>query len=573
MRAARGLRSQLFSFAVVAAVPFGAFAAGQPAAATSWGASAMVKIRPGDPPQNGPWTVDVAAARNEFEAFQVGFSGAARRVTATATDLTGPGGVLHACPDNAEGCVRDVRLYGEPLITLRRASSLDTESATGAWPDALVPQYDEFWGEARDWNVTSRAGESHAIWVEVFVPPGTPAGQYQGSVTVSLDGKALQPVTVRLTVWGFTLPSTASAKSAFGMSYGTIQTGFGWTTYDAARVEDLRYAFGWFALDHRISLSHIDDGWSFTDVSYFTTKYGPLLSGTSPARLAGAKMTALEYFGSDGNINAWSSAFTAKGWEKALFQYTCDEPPATCAWTDIPSRATVAHGAQPTPLRTLVTTTIDEANANGVASAIDVLVPVINFMDDKQGQYATDQRGKYDTFLAPGWPKELWMYQSCMSHGCGGADSWATGWPSYMIDANPVRNRAMQWMLYRYGATGELYWDTGWAMAQQHNDAWRNQWYFSGNGDGTLFYPGTKAKIGGTHDIPIASIRLKMIREGMEDYEYLKILDDCVPGDGMAAATALFPTAYSAGDAGKTAGLVAARAAIADEIVRKGCSP
>src|SRR5262249_7492561 len=45
-------------------------------------------------------------------------------------------------------------------------------------------------------------------------------------------------------------------------------------------------------------------------------------------------------------------------------------------------------------------------------------------------------------------------------------------------------------------------------------------------GDGVLLYPGTPARIGGVHDIPIASLRLKMIREGREDYEYLKLLVD-----------------------------------------------
>ena len=47
---------------------------------------------------------------------------------------------------------------------------------------------------------------------------------------------------------------------------------------------------------------------------------------------------------------------------------------------------------------------------------------------------------------------------------------------------------------------------------------------FGGNGDGTLFYPGRPARIGGHTEIPIESIRLKLIRKGMEDYEYLALL-------------------------------------------------
>jgi hypothetical protein len=42
--------------------------------------------------------------------------------------------------------------------------------------------------------------------------------------------------------------------------------------------------------------------------------------------------------------------------------------------------------------------------------------------------------------------------------------------------------------------------------------------------DGTLFYPGTPDRIGGTRHVPVESIRLKLIREGLEDYEYLVLL-------------------------------------------------
>ena len=222
------------------------------------------------------------------------------------------------------------------------------------------------------------------------------------------------------------------------------------------------------------------------------------------------------------------------------------------------------------PVRTLVTTTIQEADASGTSPVIDRLVPVINFMDDKAGlPYAGDQRPWYDPFLSDP-SRELWMYQSCMSHDCGGAAGWATGWPTYVIDASAVRNRAMQWMLYRYGATGELYYETGYALATKR-DAWADQWAYTGNGDGTLFYPGTVAKIGGRTPIPIASIRLKMIREGMEDLEYLKLLERCGHGDqARAVARGLFPHAYSAGAVAPDQ-LMSARRQLAELILANGC--
>jgi hypothetical protein len=84
-------------------------------------------------------------------------------------------------------------------------------------------------------------------------------------------------------------------------------------------------------------------------------------------------------------------------------------------------------------------------------------------------------------------------------------------------------NRVMQWIAWKFRIEGELYYSMDQAYSGG-NDPWTNISLFGGNGDGTLFYPGRPNKIGGHTDIPIESIRLKLIREGMEDYEYLALL-------------------------------------------------
>jgi hypothetical protein len=81
----------------------------------------------------------------------------------------------------------------------------------------------------------------------------------------------------------------------------------------------------------------------------------------------------------------------------------------------------------------------------------------------------------------------------------------------------------MQWLAWKFRMDGELYYSMNEAYGQD-NDPWVNIRLFGGNGDGTLFYPGRPDRIGGKSDIPIESIRLKLIREGMEDYEYLALL-------------------------------------------------
>jgi hypothetical protein len=516
-----------------------------------WTALATEKVLPSAAPRDAP-NARIQAARNELEAFQIAIAGPAANVRASATPLTG-----------AEGTIAGVRLYREALIGLANASALD--GGTGRWPDALVPDVDEVVGERRNaFPFEVPAGETRAIWVEVLVPASAAAGEYAGSVVVSWDGgSATVPVT--LSVWPFTLPSTASLRSAFGFSYGAIPAGHGLGWGDA--FASLRARYGAFALDHRISLSHVDDGYAALD--HFATLYGPSLDGAAPTQLAGARMTSVELMGS---ASAWADLFRPRGWFERLFQYTCDEPPLTCAWSDIPARAAAARAADP-ELRTLVTTTIQEADARGVTSSIDLLVPVINYLDDKPGlKFTGNQRARYDAFLAASPRREVWTYQSCMSHGCGGtvnfgspssSDAYFTGWPSYVIDASAVRNRAMQWLAFRYRLAGELYYET--AMAYSH-DAWTNQWDFSGNGDGTLFYPGTPAKIGGATHVPVASIRLKMIREGMEDFEYLTLLSRAGgEAEARSIADALFPTPYATEVPAAT--LMAARERIAARIV------
>jgi hypothetical protein len=549
------------AFAVLLSAFPAATRATPPAPTTVWVASATEKILPSEPARTET-TARIAAARNEFEAFQVVVTGSARRVEATATALTGPTPAGATEP----ATLRGIHLYAEPLINITQASAPD--GATGRFPDALVPAVDEITGQKRPaLPFDVRRGESRAIWVEVFVPSDAAPGFYTGSVTVSIAGRIAAVVPVELTVWSFTLPSTASLRSAFGLMWGTLPSGHGFSDSDIVTFATVRARYGQLALDHRVTISRHDDGLWY-DLAHFDTYYGPLMNGEAPTRLAGARLTSVEYLGGLEDVESlsrWAThyrAHEAKGWFERLFQYTCDEPPRSCNWADIARRAQVAKTADP-QFRTLVTTSIQQADLNGVTGYIDLLVPLVNFMDDKWGTYAGNQRAFYDPFLAQGPPKELWMYQSCMSHGCGGTSSYFTGWPSYMIDASAARNRAMQWLLFRYRATGELYWETTYAFL---GDAWTSQWAFSGNGDGTLFYPGTPRKIGGTTDIPVASIRLKMIREGMEDYEYLKLASDLGdPAFAADEAARLFPTPFSTGDV-SAASLLAARERLARRI-------
>ena len=141
------------------------------------------------------------------------------------------------------------------------------------------------------------------------------------------------------------------------------------------------------------------------------------------------------------------------------------------------------------------------------------------------------RRLDYDARLRAG--DSLWWYQSCMSHGCGGAGRSPEhdNWPSYGVDISAAANRVFGLLsAVTYDASGVLYWGVSYALEHSAGqktrklDPWESLYYFGGNGDGTLFYPGRPAQVGGKHHIPIESLRLKMIRDSFYDAEYAYLL-------------------------------------------------
>jgi hypothetical protein len=123
--------------------------------------------------------------------------------------------------------------------------------------------------------------------------------------------------------------------------------------------------------------------------------------------------------------------------------------------------------------------------------------------------------------------KEIWVYQSCAMHEarCSGESVWfpgLSGWPDYMIDMQGMKNRIQDWVNWKLRVQGELYWGVNYRYYDA--DPYQDQFAFGGNGEGTFFYPGTPNRIGGASDIPVESIRLKLKRDGLEDYEYLTML-------------------------------------------------
>jgi len=134
--------------------------------------------------------------------------------------------------------------------------------------------------------------------------------------------------------------------------------------------------------------------------------------------------------------------------------------------------------------------------------------------------------------------EETWWYVCC-----GPRHPYA----NFFIDYPATDARGLFWAAYKYGITGFLYYEiamwasnmiavgTGAPAVVLHNDRealkaisegrrwpdvpWNTFTFSRYNGDGQLVYPGR-------NQTPLPSLRLEVIRGGIEDYEMLGLLDD-----------------------------------------------
>jgi Domain of unknown function (DUF4091) len=491
--------------------------------------------------------------------------------------LAGVGGVIAAA---------NVTIYREEYYTTKTAST--GMRPIGRWPDALIPSVDPLYGEVRSGFAVAElpVGENRVFWVDVLVPMAQPKGFYAGELVLSWDSGS-RPISVRLDVRNFTLPSTSSLRSLFKIHDGVTPCK---ATHGPARTDNAVAwsTKGWstnrdyarLALDNRITIanSQFQTPTANPDISNregsikdFEAYQLPLINGTDKTtRLLGARTTTFAVPRATTSA-AWKQRADKGGFTDRSVLYStgvdksCDEPGDVVKnkWPNCEKEVAAAHDDWPT-LPNVVTASIQQVVQAKAKGYTDIIVPLISQMhgstemhvdEDTWEQYVGDQRSEYDSFLElPGSSsaaKEVWLYTSCIAADCSSTPkpTWE-GWADYTIDAAASQNRAMGWLAYRYDVSGELYYAVDQKLAifdkgTLVSTAWTDQWFAGGNGDGTLFYPWDKARVGGETPIPIESMRMKLIRNGHQDYEYLR-LAACNGHEREARAIAkqLYPSTF-----------------------------
>jgi hypothetical protein len=428
----------------------------------------------------------IVGVRNEFAPFQVAVSApkGVSGVSIIVSKLVGPKGTIDVPPQS-------LLLVENVLVKTHSIPVAESEGPPLArlWPDPLPPLT----------PFTIREGETRAAWVDLFIPPPVEPGVYKGSVSVSsADGRSVE-LPFEIDVRNVTLSTVPSLRTAVGnVALPSCSEKTHHIAPGSPEYRKLAERYYWFLVDHRLSPYQIpvsvydDEAHRFLDDPRVTSFLAPTGwdTGNDAVIWNDAEMTRIK------------KRLRETGWiDKALF-YVIDEPDEE-AFPDLAKVGKRLHSVD-RHLRYLMTPhsskllsrkdVLDEAK-------IDIWVPLVTLMSrSKERTFLLDEKKK---------GKELWWYTCVVPKWKG---------MNYFIDEAATAPRLHPWMSLLYGNTGILYWAAdNWMKVDC--DPWSEPETFpTGNGDGSLLYPGRD------FPGPVASIRLKMLREGLEDHELLALL-------------------------------------------------
>jgi hypothetical protein len=444
----------------------------------------------------GEWTdrAELSAARNEAEAFQLAVlprihaPGDAtapvelRNITVVASEL-------HAVGADA--------LIPASAVTIHRVGFVETHPVgyprlrDGRWPDVL-------WENG---PVDLAGTDLGLFWVEIDVPETAAPGRYAGEITVSAEGVEPVSLTVDLRVWDFTLPE----RPAMPMLV--------WTKGDPAATgkagEDYLAVAKMFCRHHLDPIS-VGRTWDLEALDRNLDALLPL---------------GLMYFQAPGyksdRLPGWYEHVKQRGLlDKALIYGAHDEPLLETFENAVVPQTRKIRERFP-GLKVFLASAIHP----GMDRGVDIVM--------------TDLSTGFHEWLAAGRPgdQQLWWY-FCHLPIRVHFDRPLVHAPNMLVDYPALEHRLPYWMVDHYGVKGMFIWagNNSWP---KDLSAWQAEGFpcvdqhypypYGGkfNGNGYLLYPG-----------PRPSIRLKVLRDGAEDWAYLQAARALAAGDGPRAAEA-----------------------------------
>ncbi len=485
--------------------------------------------------------VKVYAAKNEFEPFQVVVKPAAS------------GNVAVNIGDFGGGITSEI--YQVKYVNITTTS--DSLGRTGPNPDPL-------WPLAKGATVALVAGENTSFWFSLSVPATTPTGDYTTNVTL---GGVTIPVTLH--VFNFAIPNELHVQSQMNFSYQTFLSSY---SVPGTGDEYWDYVDGikQFFMDHRLTpistlwpggltgggsfarpfigydcASHTfndtDGVWGFELLADRYLGGTGLLDGQFTTPFNGGvgfpMWTAAGFSSNDSSVDqrpnpfcgiarsssdwlqnptsaynqAWfayvaalQNYLGAQGYLDTAYHYFANEPQDQADYNAVAWYSRYSHQAAPN-LKLMVSEGAKPEIYDQTGAHIDIWMPVLNEYNPTVSQARLRDHGE-----------ETWIY---FLHGTR---------PPYFnpitIDHPGLEGKFTGWFLWKYRARGIAYYSINdWGA-----NPWTNPAEYGQNGNTFMLYPPSESNT----DIPygsnghrlVPSIRLEMLRDGFEDYEYLYVL-------------------------------------------------
>lgn len=490
--------------------------------------------------------VKVYAAKNEFEPFQV------------VVKPTTSGNIVVSVDSFGAGITAE--LSQVKYVNLTQVS--DSLGRTGPYPDPL-------WPVANGATIALTANENTAFWFSVFVPSGTPSGDYTAHVHLGAIS-----VPVRLHVFNFTLPDQLHVASQMNFSYQTILSAYsvpGTNSEYWAYVDKIKHYF----IDHRLTPSSVNwpggltGGGSFAQpfINYDCNTH----TFTDNDGLWGFELLAQRYVGGTGLLNgqfavpfnggAGYNTFMAASFsnnDPSIDQRPspfCGLTRSASDWLTNPTSAyNTAWFAYVTAMQNYL---------NGLGYLDEAYHYFANEPQDQADYDAVAWYSRYSQAAAPNLklmvseePKpeiydqpgahiDIWLpvlndYNPTVSHDRAlnhGEDTWIY-WlhgtrPPYFnpitLDHPGIESKFTGWFLWKYRVRGIAYY----ALNDWSQNPWTQPMTDGHNGDTFMLYPPSEANTaipyGSNGHRFVPSIRFELMRDSLEDYEYLYFLSGGQP--------------------------------------------
>jgi hypothetical protein len=488
--------------------------------------------------------IDLWALRNETVAFQVVLEGdeagacclkvsmsglEASNGARIRNDFTLPGADEG---DLANSVGRRVEVFREVYLPVTLSSRTlfywpgNALLGEGEWPDPLAPIQTAV--DGGPYTVAPRSNQ--AFWVDITVPRGAEPNQYWGTFEITrASSLESYKIPVRLTVLGPALPERSALQTLFFLARPeNLATRHG---VDQGSPAFARLLHRYAQMMHRHRLEMTLNGNLAGDLAPLAgilngEVFRPEEGYEGPGEGLGDRLLFVHLDTSSESdlhrsIAWWHDWFTACSipWQAATY-YVIDEPMPS-EFGELERLASWAHAA-PTPIATLVTRSMTPELVRGAAPEYIDIWAIPSSSRDYTGQPLRDRQAH---------GTRVGMYNGY--HPAAGLQ---------LIDAPAVGVRTWGWLAFQYDLDFWYTWDIArWFRPDAHveTDTWNDPLSFTdglarhgdaenvGNGDGVILYPG-QDRVYPRSDRgifgPVASIRLKNARRGVQDHELLRML-------------------------------------------------